>query len=129
MTRLALLATLALLSGCETFSAMPAHEKTWHLLNAIDTGQTINAARRPDCWREVGFPTRQLAGEHPSEAGVYVTSAGYSYAYHRFARLEPETRAGRIAHQVVRWTVLLAKGATVKENHREGVRPWGGGCG
>ena len=128
MTRLALLLATLALSGCAPIASMPAHEKAFHALNLLDTGQTINTARRPDCYREIGFPTTQLVGEHPSELEIYATSASYSYLYHRFARIEPETRTGKLAQRALGWAIVGAKAATVWENNREGVRPWGSGC-
>lgn len=126
--RLALLALSALLAGCGTLQQMPAHEKAFHALNLIDTGQTVHQAREPMCWREVGFPSRQLVGSHPSELEVYGLMAGYSLAYHKLSQWRPESRFGRVAKKVVIGVTLVAKGAQVVENDREGVRPWGNGC-
>lgn len=114
-------------------------ELTWQVLNVIDAGQTINIARRPDCFREVGFPTQALIGEHPSESKVYATMALYSVAFHYASKwLEnKDTRnyqgdynspwhVARVTFNII---LISSKLYTVVNNYNVGVKPWsGGGC-
>ncbi len=129
----------ATLTGCATWEEMPLHEKAFHTMNVIDTGQTINIARRPDCFREVGFPTQQLIGSHPSETEVYLTSAAFGLAYHYgrkwFDRKVESAPAGSqeqgwwvIGRASLFGAILIGKGATIANNADIGLSPWGNGC-
>lgn len=139
MKLLTTLCLLALLQGCSTWQEMPLHEKTFHVMNAVDYGQTVNIARRPDCFREVGFPTKQMWGSHPSETEVALSSAAFSLAYHygrkwfdRKVESHPQGSQKRGLWGVGRATffgaVLIGKGATIANNADIGLTPFGSGC-
>lgn len=125
--------------GCASFDEMHGYEVAWHTMNAIDAGQTIHIAREPSCYREVGFPTQALIGDHPSERDVYLTMAAYSLAFHytnrwldkKVASKEPGTQSQGnwvIARAVFNGVGLVTKFVTIMDNADIGLEPWGSGC-
>jgi hypothetical protein len=131
-----LVCTMALCSGC---GSMPLHEQAFHTMNVIDTGQTIHIAREPSCYREVGFPTAQLHGDHPSEGEVYATMAAYSLAYHyarkwldrKVAESEPGSQEQgwwAVGRATLFGAVLIGKAATIANNADIELQPWGRVC-
>jgi hypothetical protein len=141
MKRLILAAALAATTGCSGLGGKPnSYEYAFHALNAVDMGQTINIAKRPDCWREVGFPTEYLVGNHPSESEVYATILLYSVGYHyanrwldkkvdkAFATDDPNRGIWYVGRAVFNVGWIFAKADTVIDNHDQGLRPWGDGC-
>lgn len=139
MRRLLILLAVLYVQGCATWQEMPLHERAFHTMNIVDTGQTIHIAREPGCYREVGFPTRSLIGEHPSERDVYLTMAAYSLAYH-YARkwLDAKVEAAPSGSQEQGWwyvgraglfgAILIGKAATIANNADIELSPWGSGC-
>lgn len=62
-----LLAVIAALTGCATLSP---GEIAYQTVHAVDVAQTVEIARNPARFKEVGMGTDALLGEHPSEAGA-----------------------------------------------------------
>ena len=110
-------------------------EYAWQGLHAVDTYQTMQIARNPQCFEEADPLTRTLIGSHPSEAEVAAVMIAYSigHAYvsgwlrerteDAFERETPARGGWYVARAV--WTVggLLAKGAVVAHNNSIGLGP------
>lgn len=107
----------------------------WQSLHAVDTYQTMQIARNPQCFEEADPLTRALIGEHPSEAQVAAVMVAYSIGHFYVSRwLDDRTedafernsgaRGGWYVARAV-WTVggLLAKGAVVAHNNSIGLGP------
>lgn len=130
--------TVGIILICTGCSNIPVHENAFHALNIIDTGQTINVARRPDCFREVGT-LRYVTGSTPSQSEVYLTLAAVSLAYHytnrwldkKIESKESGTQAQGnwiITRAVFNGVAIVGKFVTVMNNADIGSEPWGGGC-
>lgn len=113
-------------------------ESAWHALNAVDVMQSIHIANSPNCFREVGFPTAQLFGDHPSKEEFVVSGIIYSLGYRAISswletkereQEDPDAkdnwRTGRIVWHAL---TLATKAFTVGRNHANGLRPFGEGC-
>jgi hypothetical protein len=117
----------------------------FHVLNAIDAGQTIHIADSQHCgtvlaYREVNTMTKRLIGERPSSGSAAAISLAYSVAYHYTARwLQRRTEAAFATNSPRRglWyttTVtfhvvgLGAKLVTVVNNHSIGLRVGSSAC-
>lgn len=139
-----LVATLALSAiGCttlrtptQTSDSFPsaALEGVYQVANGLDNATTINLARRPDCYREVGFPTAEALGHHPSpqsvEAYWVVESALHFTVSHWLDReVDATDNNGWRAARIV-WHVVTIAGATrgAVDNYRIGLRPFGAGA-
>jgi hypothetical protein len=122
-----------------------AAEATFHVLNAVDMGQSLHIAKTRDCgtafaYREVNPVTRAIVGEYPNEASVVASSIAYSLAYHYGSRwLQRKTegafaegRGSRGAWYVGYWVfhgaMLAAKASAVSSNHHIGLRVGGSSC-
>ena len=139
-TRILTILLASCLAGCATWEEMPPYEKAWQAMNVIDAGQTIHIAREPSCYREVGFPTQTLIGEHPSQSEVYATMAAYALAYHwttkwldrkveRAFERQSDTRGIWYSLRVAfHGGMIISKGATIVNNQSIGLDPWGSGC-
>jgi hypothetical protein len=141
--RVTVLSAFALLTGCATLNpntdrfafTSAVAELTYQSLNAADFSETINAARRPDCYRESDWPTADLIGSHPTEGRVYGAWSAYGLAHWAISSwLDREvdatdSRAWRIARAA--WHVLTIGNAAwhVARNYGGGARPFGRGCG
>ncbi len=140
LTLICVLLALCVLTGCESMGGKPnGYEYAWHAMNVVDAGQTIHIAREPTCYREVGFPTQALIGEHPSQSEVYLTMAAYGLFYHYTNRwLDNKVEAAPsgtqrqgnwvIARAVFNGAMILGKGATIMNNADIELSPWGRGC-
>jgi len=127
----ALLACL-LLSGCATLER--PEEALWQTANAVDFSQTVNTARRPDCYHEGAFPTRLVLGEHPSTGAVLAFGAAYGLFhlaisdYLRRQVEETELDRWRALYWVWELGTLADTGHNVLHNHSIGLKPLGSGC-
>lgn len=108
-----------------------ALETAYQLASAVDYSTTVNLARRPDCYHESIFPTRQFLGEHPSVTGVEAYWAASSVAHYEVSRwLDREVdatdsdgwRAARWAWHIA--TIAVSVRADIS-NYRIGLRPFG----
>jgi len=71
MPRWPLLILITLLGGCSHMTTQTKWLQAGHgLLMAADSSQTIQGQNAPDCYREAGWPTRDIIGEHPSESAI-----------------------------------------------------------
>ena len=96
--------------------SIPTEEDVWQALHAVDTVQTLYAARHPDHFREVN----PLLGAHPSTSTVLVWSVGTA-ALH-YAILRQLQRHGVNPRGFERVTIGLT-GTGVVFNMAMGVRP------
>jgi hypothetical protein len=64
-TLLACLCCIALW-GCAWSPETKLEEATYQAFSAYDTAQSMQQAKRPDCYQESRFPTVNLLGRHPS---------------------------------------------------------------
>lgn len=112
------------LTGCET---------TFQVLNAVDFSQTVNTARRPDCYEEGDPLARAIIGEHPSEAGVIAYGVAYGAAHYAIsAWLDRQVEATDDDGWIwIRkgWHLVTIIGAAdnVIHNHSIGLRPFSSG--
>lgn len=144
-TALAVLAITSTLSGCaftiplgadkHTTVRVPAGEAVYQIFNAVDMATTVNIARRPDCYREVGYPTANLIGEHPSVRNVelyWAADATLHAIVSTWLNREAEatgSKAWRAAYAT--WQIGSAglSAYVVAHNLRDGLRPFGAQCG
>lgn len=121
----------AMLAGCQS---MPTHEIAWQSLHAVDTYQTMNIARNPDCFREADPLTRAIVGEHPSTGEVAAVMVAYSLGHWYVSRYldrkvdeSSATDANRGTLYVLRaaWIVggLFGKAVVVGRNNALGLGP------
>jgi hypothetical protein len=130
-------------AGCSSLAPLEPRtrplEAGWQVLHAVDMAQTVHIAREPGCYYERGFPTRQVLGSQPSEAGVIAFGIASAYA-HRYLSgvLDERVQNARNTGQHVRtWETVRAashmvalgiKINAVANNHAIGLRPFGRGC-
>lgn len=132
---------LAMCSGCATIEPTSTKaEAVWQVLNVVDTAQTVNIARRPDCFREVDPLTSRLIGSKPDTAEVLAVGLAYAWAHDRISGwLDRKTEAAIVDGRESRgaWYVarfswhavgLFTKARVVANNHAIGMRPFGDGC-
>jgi hypothetical protein len=121
---LAPIAALAL-AGCSDLP-ISRTEQVYQVVNAVDWAQTVNIARRPDCYKESGWPTEFLIGAHPRVASVAVFGVAQAVAHAVVSTwLEHEGWTKTLAV----WQVLTIGNETynVVNNARIGERPFGDG--
>lgn len=147
----AVLAMLVLLSGCASFPVPlnPQSEQqnsdyaegAFLALDTIDTLQTINIAKHPNCWREADpFAAKIYGTDHPSVGKVIGINIALMLAHTMLASwLDDEVAThesandgsvgpwyvGRIVFHVVS---IVGSGAAVLNNKHLGISPLGGGC-
>lgn len=138
---LAILLMAACCTGCATLeSSSTKAEAVWQGLNALDTAQTVNIARRPDCFSEVDPLTSTLIGKKPDTAEVLAVGLAYAWAHDRVSGwLDRKVESAVVNDRNVGgWYVgrflwhavgLVGKAHTVNNNHRIGMRPFGAECG
>jgi hypothetical protein len=95
-------------------------ETTFHVLNAVDQAQSINAISN-DCYNEVNPTTRALIGDKPSSSEFVVYGLAISLAFHAINRLDwmQDHPALRVAFDAI---AIGAKAVTVAHNHNIGMR-------
>lgn len=76
MHRTAIIVLVTCLSGCVirldgVSRWQPAIEDVYQAASAVDFAQTVNIARRHDCYNEIGRPTRLVIGSKPSVGRVW----------------------------------------------------------
>lgn len=141
------LAVLGLLTGCATLTgktsatgdAFPSAglELAYQLASGLDYATTVNTARRPDCYREVAIPTRQILGDHPSVNGVkayWALTAVAHVAVSAWLDREVEAtdsdgwRTARIAWHVISMVSAAESTRNYVNNTKIGLRPFGAGA-
>lgn len=117
-----------LLAGCSTVREMSPQEKLWQALHAVDSAQTLQIARHPDCYREIGWGTQELIGEHPSEVNVVAWAIGSAAAHAWVSSWLEDHHAPKWAQWT--WhTLTIARSADyVKNNFEQGLSPTGAHC-
>lgn len=153
--RLAILASLLMLSGCEVLPTFmqPTNEvstdaeETWQSLDAIDTLQTVQFSRRPStCYREAdGIAADFYGSPHPSVSRVLLTNIPLMFAHAAIAawldrevdKHLQEDEADPGLDSVGPWYSIrivfhaVSIGGTsyaVLNNFSNGVTPWKAGC-
>lgn len=132
MIKLLVIPLLLLSVGCSSLPKDPLWkaELGWQVLHGVDVLQTVNGpGRNPECFYESGFITKDLIGEHPSTGQVIAWGVGSSLLHFGVTSLLDHINAKpwvKIAWQGV---TLTTTSATIIQNHREGVRPWGDNVG
>jgi hypothetical protein len=134
------------LSGCSTLELVAPYqnettrnvERTWLVLHAIDTAQTVTIARSPNCLREADPMAVKIYGsDHPSEGRVIATNVLLGYAHYRIGGwidkkteesiLDPKSehsgvwKATRIAWHGI---AILYSGMAVSNNMSLGIKPF-----
>ncbi len=130
-------AIAASLAGCASLPGIPDSGRTefaFQALNAVDYAQTINIARRPDCYHETDSVTSRLIGAHPSSgavAGMWAAQATAHYYVTRWLDREVDS-TDATGWRITRWIWLGATfwmaGHHVVQNHSIGLRPFSGGA-
>jgi hypothetical protein len=142
-TRSAILIILAaLMSGCsfqiQLGGPKPHFERSsaetiYQSLLAADAAQTVNIARRPDCYTEIGL-FRNIGGSHPSEGGVAaswaVVATGHSIVSGFLSRQADDSdgKGWRYAYNIWQAVTIADRIQGVYRNHRDGLRPFGSGA-
>lgn len=119
-----LLIALISLSGC---ASMSTEEKVWQGMHAIDTLQTLQISRNPECFKEADPITSRLIGKHPSEGKVIAWAITSSYLYHKMAE-KVEKSDSFISKAGFYGFTLLTKGITIGNNERIGLHFYGAEC-
>jgi hypothetical protein len=108
-----------LVSGC---TALESREtQAWLALHAVDTIQTFDAAREPNCYEEGDSLTRSLIGRHPSDAEVAAWSVGMAGLHLGVTELLLRNDHPKLARawQYVRIGITVD---AVARNHSIGIR-------
>lgn len=142
------------LSGCAALplGMQPSNELSsdaegaFLVLDTIDTLQTVDIAKHPQCWREADPVAAKIYGsDHPSAGKVIGINVALMLAHTMVAswlddevdkhlaldQATPGTDSvgpwyvGRIVFHTVS---IVASGAAVINNKRLGISPFGGGC-
>jgi hypothetical protein len=122
--RRALLACVAIpVTACAALPISPA-EQVYQVANAIDWVQTINVARQPQCYREVGWPTESIIGRHPNVTGVLVFGAVQAVLH---AAVSAWLENNHWTHTLAVWQTLTIGNEVVDvaRNAGLGMRPFG----
>jgi hypothetical protein len=133
LVKLIICLVVACLTGCAT-APSPRLERAWHVSNTLDYAQTVNIAKRPDCFREVDPVTSAVFGEQPSKRTVaveyIVTTAAHRMIADWLTRKaeNSDSTAWYRAANAWHWGTLAYSVRTVARNHSIGMRPFGNGC-
>lgn len=134
------------LSGCSTLELIAPYqndttrnvERTWLVMHAIDTAQTVTIARSPECLIEANPIAAKLYGsEHPSAERVIATNVLLGYLHYRIggwidkkteeAILDPKSESvGAWYTTRLAWhgLAIIGTGAAVTNNFSRGVQPF-----
>ena len=112
-------------AGCET---LPPAEAVWQTAHLIDTAQTMQIAKNPECYHEKNPITRSLIGKHPSEEAVVAWGIGMAVAHYQVTRLLTRYEAPRWVQWGWQAVSIGSTGAAVVNNHEIGLRPFGTDC-
>lgn len=94
-------------------------EAVWQAMNVVDTLQTIQIAKNPKCFQEVG-QLGWFTGPHPSKTQVIEVSALFSVA-HYGTTLLLENYGPRWAQRVWQFGNFGYKGHTIIQNANYGI--------
>lgn len=116
-------------------------EGTWQALHMVDTMQTVQIARHPQCYREANPLAAKVYGtEHPSPQRVMITNLALGLVHSRVSRwlddgvaraqarddgLVGPWAVGRIAWHTVS---ILGTSAAVANNFSQGLTPTSARC-
>lgn len=132
--------SITLLQGCASLSYpthfMPA-ESVYQGLSAYDMGQTVSISRQSQCFKETGWPTAELIGDHPSQSGVekyFAATATLHYLVSNWLDRvvdATDSRASKVARAVWYAGSIGLEASAVLHNAKDGIRPFQGanGCG
>lgn len=135
-----ILAIAALCSGCATIEPSSTKaEAVWQGLNVLDTAQTLNIAKRPDCFSEINPVSHALVGSKPNVAQVLGLGLAYAWSHDRISgwldrkvtdAIMADNNVGGWYTLRMGWHVvgLVGKVAAVTNNNAIGMRPMGAGC-
>lgn len=147
MSKMFVFGTLLTLSGCAALgpevpmSTVDSHEQNmaiaetaWQSLNIIDTLQTVQIAKNPNCYRESDIVTRHLIGEHPSQGKAIGIGIVYGVAHFAITKwLDYNDTLDEHGEYSSGWHVaniswqaltLLDKGVAVGNNFTIGLTPF-----
>lgn len=134
MKTLALCVSVLVISGCSSLPEISTPEVAWQAVHAVDFAQTDMTARDPDCYKESAWPTANIIGSHPSQAGLAAYWAAESAAHYAVSRwLDREedatgSRAWGWARTAWYAVTIGASLDNVVHNHSIGLHPFGNGC-
>jgi hypothetical protein len=134
------------LSGCESLSLIAPYEntttrnveRTWLVMHAIDTAQTVTIARSPECLIEANPIAAKIYGSNsPSAERVLATNLLLGYLHYRIggwidkkteeAILDPKSESvGAWYTTRLAWhgLAIVGTGAAVANNYSRGVQPF-----
>jgi hypothetical protein len=143
----------ALCSGCTVFEPIapvgmfPREQSTrtaetvWQGLHAIDTAQTVQIARHPQCYREANPLAAKVYGtEHPSPSRVMLTNVALGLVHARVSRwfddgveraqLRADDSVGPWAVGRIAWHAvsILGTSGAVANNFSQGLTPTSARC-
>lgn len=98
-------------------------EATWQGLNVVDMLQTVQIAKNPKCYQEVG--QLGVLGNHPSTAQVYAGLALFSVLHYVIAKgidhLVVENKDYMVLQRVYQYSNILYKGYIIQQNASYGI--------
>lgn len=98
-------------------------EASWQALNIIDTMQTIQTAKNPACYKELG--QMSIVSEHPSVKEVYIGMAVFSVAHYLVAKgldhLVIHDQNYMVLQRIYQYTGLVFKGYSIGHNASIGL--------
>lgn len=120
--RIAALASVALLAGCESMSP---YEKAWQAMHLVDVAQTLNGPASDPCYSEQDPITSSLIGEHPSRGEVLAWGVGLSVTHYYLGEWVDNSDWPEGVKTLVRSIDIGYKGLTIGNNHETGIRAFG----
>jgi hypothetical protein len=140
MLRVSIVCAVSALSGCAInvpiggnhHVHVSAPEEVFQTLNAVDFATTVSIARKPRCYEELGTPTEDIIGKHPTEGKVYAYWAVYSAAHLATSSWldrevdSTDARGWKIAQRAFQVFSIADAAYSVQRNWRMGLRPFQG---
>lgn len=100
-----------------------AAEIVWQMLNVVDTLQTLQIAKNPKCYQEVG--QLSIISNHPSTNQVYVGMAAFAAFHYLVAKGIDHLVVGNpdymVIQRVFQYSNLAYKAYTIESNAHYGI--------
>jgi hypothetical protein len=119
--RATFLATLVVLTGCQSTTEFQKREIAWQAMHAVDIAQTMKAARDP-CYVEDAWLTKKIIGEQPSDGEVLAWGVGSAVIHYVVSKTLESANAPQWVQKVWSYGTISYTGFTVADNYNNGVR-------
>ncbi len=101
-------------------------EVIWQSMNVVDALQSIQIAKQPACYEEVGTPRLLGSGPHPSEGATVGYAGLFAVGHYAISRLlenlvEDSDGDYRLLQRIWEYSTIFAKGMTISNNARLGL--------